>query len=477
AGLCLARFHRAVAGLPHGLLAEVVPGFHDLPRYLEEFDDEHSRYSEGLDSREQHCLDAIGRMRGRAFFFVQATEEKQLCKRVVHGDPKISNILFDRRGIALTMIDLDTVGPGLLLQDIGDCLRSCCNPLGEDTKDEPLCEAELFGQFIRGYMEEDQNLWRAMVQFKLADKLLTRSTQCRARRGRLQTKHGVVQTPIFMPVGTQATVKAITPQNLKEIGAQIILGNTYHLYIRPGNTLIKDFGGLHGFMGWDKPILTDSGGFQIFSLKDLATITEEGAAFRSHLDGAKLFLSPEDAIAVQQDLGSDVMMCLDTCIPYPCTKEATLEATQLTSRWARRCRAAHENRDQLLFAIVQGGVFPDLRELSAQSLVEIGFDGYAIGGLSVGEEKQQMYDMTEATVPHFPTDHAVYLMGVGTPEDLVEGSGDKVVTRGGIIGTIAGLTDSVITLEIAKDVRVKVSRDAIAGSARTDKPVEAKKAS
>ena len=224
-----------------------------------------------------------------------------------------------------------------------------------------------------------------------------------------------------MPVGTQATVKAVTVENLKEIGAQIILGNTYHLFIRPGHQMIERFGGLHAFMNWDRPILTDSGGFQIFSLQELATITEEGATFRSHLDGSKKFLSPEDAVAVQESLGSDIMMCLDTCIPYPADRKHTVDATALTGRWARRCREAHRNREQLLFGITQGGMCADLRQQSAESLIEIGFDGYAIGGLSVGESKAQMHDMTEATVAHLPVQQPVYLMGVGTPEDLVEG--------------------------------------------------------
>ncbi len=247
------------------------------------------------------------------------------------------------------------------------------------------------------------------------------ATDCRARTGRLATHHGVVQTPVFMPVGTQATVKAVTPENLQEIGAQIILGNTYHLYVRPGHRLIESLGGLHRFMHWDRPILTDSGGFQIFSLQELATITEEGAAFRSHLDGSRLFLSPEDAVAVQQALGSDIMMCLDTCIPYPSERSQTEAATALTGRWAKRCRDAHSCPEQLLFGIVQGGMYEDLRKESAQTMMEIGFDGYAIGGLSVGEEKQQMHDMTEVTAACLPDDYPRYLMGVGTPEDLVEG--------------------------------------------------------
>ena len=248
-----------------------------------------------------------------------------------------------------------------------------------------------------------------------------RSSQCDARRGEVATKHGMVQTPVFMPVGTQASVKAVTVENLVDIGAQIILGNTYHLFIRPGHALIERFGGLHGFMNWDRPILTDSGGFQIFSLKELATITEEGATFRSHLDGSKKFLSPEDAVKVQESLGSDIMMCLDTCIPYPADRSQTVESTALTGRWARRCRKAHRKKEQLLFGITQGGMYPELRKESAETLIEIGFDGYAIGGLSVGESKQQMHDMTEATVAHLPDEQPVYLMGVGTPEDLVEG--------------------------------------------------------
>ena len=251
--------------------------------------------------------------------------------------------------------------------------------------------------------------------------LLCRSSECNARRGEVRTRQGVIQTPVFMPVGTQGTVKAVTPENLSAMGAEIILGNTYHLYIRPGHELIERFGGLHGFMNWKGSILTDSGGFQIFSLKELATITEEGAAFRSHLDGSKLFLSPEDAIGVQQSLGSDIMMCLDTCIPFPATRDETIKATDLTTRWAARCRRAQSKEDRLLFGIVQGGMYPELRREHAAALMDIGFDGYAIGGLSVGEEKDLMYAMTEAVVPVLPPEYPVYLMGVGTPSDLVEG--------------------------------------------------------
>jgi queuine tRNA-ribosyltransferase len=247
------------------------------------------------------------------------------------------------------------------------------------------------------------------------------SNECKARYGMLATLHGNIETPVFMPVGTQATVKAMTPEHLVEIGAQIILGNTYHLYIRPGHELIREFGGLHRFMHWDRPILTDSGGFQIFSLQELAKITEEGAAFRSHLDGSRLFLSPEDAVHVQEALGSDIMMVLDTCIPYPADREETIKATALTRRWAKRCRAAQRQTGQHLFGIVQGGMYPDLRLEAIDHLVEIGFDGYALGGLSVGEPKELMYELLAATADHLPVDHARYLMGVGTPEDLVEG--------------------------------------------------------
>lgn len=251
--------------------------------------------------------------------------------------------------------------------------------------------------------------------------LLSRSSECHARTGRLATLHGVVETPVFMPVGTQATVKAMTPDDLKSIGAQIILGNTYHLHIRPGEALIRELGGLHRFMHWDRPILTDSGGFQIFSLNELAKITEQGAAFRSHLDGSPLFLSPEDAVAVQEALGSDVMMALDTCIPYPATRDEAARATALTNRWARRCRAAQTDTGQLLFGIVQGGLFVDLRLEALAELVETGFDGYALGGLSVGEPKEEMLAMLAACAHRMPEDRARYLMGVGTPEDLVEG--------------------------------------------------------
>ncbi|MCI5164689.1 MAG: tRNA guanosine(34) transglycosylase Tgt [Candidatus Electrothrix sp. GM3_4] len=251
--------------------------------------------------------------------------------------------------------------------------------------------------------------------------LLHQSTECPARCGQVHTMHGTFDTPVFMPVGTLGTVKAVTPENLEELGAQIILGNTYHLFIRPGHELIRSFGGLHGFMHWDKPILTDSGGFQIFSLKELAKITEEGAMFRSHLDGAKFFLDPEKAVEIQEALGSDIMMVLDTCIPYPATLNEAQKATALTARWAKRCRDAQSDTGQLLFGILQGGMYPELRKMAAEELIEIGFDGYAMGGLSVGEPKELMHEMLDASVHLLPDSHPKYLMGVGTPEDLVEG--------------------------------------------------------
>jgi queuine tRNA-ribosyltransferase len=224
-----------------------------------------------------------------------------------------------------------------------------------------------------------------------------------------------------MPVGTQATVKAVTPADLHNLEAQIILANTYHLFLRPGHELIRELGGLHRFMNWHKPILTDSGGFQIFSLKDLAAITEEGATFRSHIDGSRQFLSPEKTIEIQEALGSDIMMVLDTCIPYPATEKEVIDATNLTTRWARRCRETQNREtDQLLFGIVQGGMYPHLREMAVEQLLEIGFDGYALGGLSVGEPRDEMYDLTEHGAALLPAEHAKYVMGVGTPQDLLE---------------------------------------------------------
>lgn len=252
--------------------------------------------------------------------------------------------------------------------------------------------------------------------------LIKECSETGARAGRLHTPHGVFETPMFMPVGTQATVKAMSPQELKEMGAGIILSNTYHLFLRPGPELIRRAGGLHKFMNWDGGILTDSGGFQVFSLGDLRKITEEGVQFRSHIDGSKQFLSPEVATEVQMALGSDIIMAFDECVPYPAEYDYAKASTARTTRWAERCLKAHtRTEDQALFGIVQGGMYKELRSRSAHELVELDFPGYAVGGLSVGEPKDLMYEILEHTVPLLPKHKSRYLMGVGTPDCLVEG--------------------------------------------------------
>ncbi len=240
-----------------------------------------------------------------------------------------------------------------------------------------------------------------------------------ARLGRVTTAHGVFDTPVFMPVGTKATVKALTPEELRALGAEVILANTYHLYLRPGHALIEELGGLHSFMNWPHPILTDSGGFQVFSLGKLRKIDETGVRFSSHIDGARCVLTPESVMEVQGALGSDIIMPLDECAPYPAERGYVKESMALTHAWARRSKEAKKREDQLLFGIIQGGMYEDLRRESARAITSIGFDGYAIGGLSVGEEKSLMRDMTSATVGYMPAEHPRYLMGVGTPEDLV----------------------------------------------------------
>lgn len=246
------------------------------------------------------------------------------------------------------------------------------------------------------------------------------TTDGHARRGRLKLHHGEVETPIFMPVGTVGCVKSLTPEDLEALGAQIILGNTYHLYLRPGMEVMAHFGGLHRFMGWNKPILTDSGGFQIFSLGNLNKLSEDGAHFQSHLDGSKLTLTPELAVQIQETIGSDIHMVLDECTPYPATHQVARESMERSMRWARRCRSAKKRPELCQFGIVQGGVYPDLRQQSAKSLVEIGFEGYAIGGLSVGETKSEMVETIEACTEVLPPARPRYLMGVGTPLDIVE---------------------------------------------------------
>ena len=271
--------------------------------------------------------------------------------------------------------------------------------------------------------------------------------QTGARLGRLTTPHGVADTPVFMPVGTQATVKTMTPDEVAGLGARIILSNTYHLYLRPGADIIQEDGGLHRFMNWPGIILTDSGGFQVFSLGELRKIEEEGVTFRSRLDGSTHFLSPEKSIQIQMSLGADIIMAFDECTPYPCSYEYAKASLERTTRWARRCQAAHTRSDQALFGIVQGGVFPELRVQSARELIELDFPGYGIGGLSVGEPKPLMYEMLECTVPLLPQHRPRYLMGVGSPDCLVEG-----VSRG------IDMFDCVLPTRIARNGTAMTSR-------------------
>lgn len=242
-----------------------------------------------------------------------------------------------------------------------------------------------------------------------------------ARLGKLTLTHRVLETPVFMPVGTQATVKTLTSEDLYEMGADIILSNTYHLYLRPGEELVEKAGGLHGFMNWNRGILTDSGGFQVFSLSKLRKISDEGVYFNSHLDGSRHFLTPEKVMDIEQKLGADIAMCFDECAPYPCTYEEAEGAVARTSLWAERCHRVHQREDQALFGIIQGNVFPDLRERSAREITAMNFPAYAIGGLSVGESKEDMYRILDLTHTLLPLDRPRYLMGVGAPEDLIEG--------------------------------------------------------
>src|SRR6266480_5922118 len=282
--------------------------------------------------------------------------------------------------------------------------------------------------------------------------LVAQDRESKARRGRITTAHGVLDTPVFMPIGTQGAVKGVSPQELRELHAQIILGNTYHLFVRPGLDVIKHFGGLHKFMNWNGPILTDSGGYQIFSLAKLRKITEDGVEFQNHIDGARAFISPEIAMEIQATLGSDIVMALDECVPYPCEYDYAAQSAEMTTRWAKRCKEANavilsevegsrgttsklSQRDsstalrsarndggtrQLLFGIVQGGTFEDLRKQSAQAIVELDFDGYAIGGVSVGEPEEEMMRAVESAEPFLPKDKPRYAMGLGTPPQLLE---------------------------------------------------------
>jgi len=270
--------------------------------------------------------------------------------------------------------------------------------------------------------------------------LLTTHRDSKARRGRLTTTHGVIDTPAFMPIGTQGAVKGVSPRELRELNAQIILGNTYHLFVRPGLDVIKHFGGLHKFMNWDGPILTDSGGYQIFSLAKLRRITEEGAEFQNHVDGASAFISAEIAMEIQASLGGDIAMALDECVPYPCEYDYAAQSAEMTTRWAKRCKQWKEEnaqrptkelrqsvrnpqsviQRQLLFGIVQGATFEDLRKASAQAVVEVDFDGYAIGGVSVGEPEEEMMRAVESAEPFLPRDKPRYAMGLGTPPQLLQ---------------------------------------------------------
>jgi queuine tRNA-ribosyltransferase len=270
--------------------------------------------------------------------------------------------------------------------------------------------------------------------------LIKTCPDAKARAGELVTAHGMVPTPVFLPVGSQATVKTLTPQEIKDIGFAMVLANTYHLYLRPGISVIEELGGLHSFMGWDGAILTDSGGYQIFSLAPLIQVTDEGVAFRSHIDGSQHFITPELIIQYQEALGADIIMVLDECPPSDAPFERVKRAMNRTHLWAARCQQAHKNKHQALYAIVQGGVFPELRHKSAEYLTPLGFPGYAIGGLSLGEPKEVTWSITEATVALLPKDKPRYLMGVGSPEDIIE-----AVSRG------IDIFDSALPTRVARN--------------------------
>ena len=278
------------------------------------------------------------------------------------------------------------------------------------------------------------------MQNPVTFELIKTCKQSGARLGVVHTPHGDIPTPIYMPVGTQATVKAMTPREMEEIGAKIMLSNTYHLHLRPGEEIVREAGGLHRFMDWHHPILTDSGVFQVFSLAGLRKITEEGAAFRSHLDGSRRFISPEVSMDIQQALGADIAMAFDVCSPYPCDHQTAKEAMHRTHRWAERCKKHHTREDQALFGIVQGAFYEDLRIESAKTLADMDFPGYGIGGLSVGEPKPVMYDMLEKIEPYMPKNKPRYLMGVGTPDCFLEG-----VLRG------VDMFDCVLATRIARN--------------------------
>ena len=276
-------------------------------------------------------------------------------------------------------------------------------------------------------------------------RLIAQDPETGARAGEFVTPHGVIPTPVFMPVGTQASVKAMSPDELKQIDAKIILSNTYHLFLRPGAELIARAGGLHRFMNWDRPILTDSGGFQVFSLAGINKIKEDGVEFQSHLDGTKYFMTPELATQVQEKLGSDIAMCFDQCVKLPCTREQAEPAVERTLRWAQRCRETHKREDQALFGIVQGGLFDDLRALCADRLAAMDFPGYAIGGLSVGESHAEMYRCLDRLMPHMPENKPRYLIGVGHPANIIEGIARGVDMFDCVLPTRNGRTGTIFT--------------------------------
>ncbi len=291
----------------------------------------------------------------------------------------------------------------------------------------------------------------------------------KARAGVLETRRGRIRTPVFMPVGTQATVKAMAPDELRALDAQIILGNTYHLHVRPGEKLIAGLGGLHQFMAWDRPILTDSGGFQVFSLAKLRKITPDGVHFQNHLDGSPTFIGPERSMEIQRDLGSDIVMAFDDCPPHPCSHEAAAASLELTIAWAQRCKdwwaQQPEEFRPLVFGITQGSGYPDLREKSARALVDIGFDGYAIGGVSVGEPEEEMFRAIESAVPYLPEDKARYAMGLGTPPQILE-----MIARG------VDLFDCVLPTRLARNGTAFTARGTLnlknAGFATDPGPLE-----
>jgi queuine tRNA-ribosyltransferase len=278
--------------------------------------------------------------------------------------------------------------------------------------------------------------------------LLKQSSETDARLGKIHTPHGVIETPIFMPVGTRATVKAMTPEELKEIEAQIILSNTYHLYLKPGHDIVEEAGGLHKFMNWEKPILTDSGGFQVFSLGNMRKINEEGVEFKSHIDGSKHFITPEKSIEIQNSLGSDIMMAFDECVSYPSDWHYVKDSMERTTRWAKRCKEANKNPEsQAIFGIIQGGMYKDLREQSARDLLELDFPGYAVGGLSVGEPADILMEVLDYTVPLMPADKPRYFMGAGSPDYLIE-----LAIRG------IDMADCVLPTRIARNGTALTSR-------------------